>query len=59
MRGRIDGDRLTFETVGEAPVRVRLEWDVSDPPRILWRNEISVADGPFALVEEYVCVPRA
>lgn len=30
MRGWIDGDRLTFETIGDPLVRLRLVWDVSD-----------------------------
>lgn len=57
MRGVIDGDRLTFETIGERPVRVRLVWDVSDPREPRWRNETSVAGGPFGLVEEYGMTP--
>jgi hypothetical protein len=58
MRGWIDGDRLTFETIGEPPVRIRLVWDVSDPERLTWRNEASVGGGPWSLVEEYRCTAR-
>ena len=57
MRGWIDGDRLTFETIGDPPVRLRLVWDVSDPNEATWRNERSVAGGPWTLVEEYRCTP--
>ncbi|HEX6400068.1 MAG TPA: hypothetical protein VF108_06310 [Actinomycetota bacterium] len=58
LRGRIEGDRLIFETVApDALVRVRLTWDASDPMGILWRNEVSAAGGPWTLVEEYRCLP--
>ena len=57
MRGSIEGDRLTFESIGDLPVRLRLVWDVSDPGDLLWRNEVSVAGAPFTLVEEYHCAP--
>jgi hypothetical protein len=59
MRGRIERDRLTFESVGDPPVRLRLVWDVSDSDDLKWRNEMSVAGAPFALVEEYHCAPVA
>ncbi|HET9985915.1 MAG TPA: DUF1579 family protein [Longimicrobiales bacterium] len=57
MRGRIEGDRLHFESTGEPPVRIRLLWDLSDPAHVVWRNELSVGGGPWSLVEEYVCTP--
>lgn len=57
MRGWIDGDRLTFETIGEGPVRLRLVWDATDPSRMTWRNEMSVGGAPWSLVEEYRCTP--
>ena len=57
MRGWIEGDRLTFETIGEAPARLRLTWDLTAPDRLVWRNELSIGGGPFALVEEYSCRP--
>jgi Protein of unknown function (DUF1579) len=55
MRGWIDGDRLTFKSIGDPPVRLRLVWDVSDPATMTWRNEMSVGGGPWSLVEEYRC----
>jgi Protein of unknown function (DUF1579) len=58
MRGWIDGDRLTFETIGDPPVRLRLIWDLRDPESITWRNEMSVGRAPWTLVEEYHCRPR-
>ena len=57
MRGWIDGDRLTFETMAHAPVGVRLVWDLSDPADMTWRNEVSIRGAPWSLVEEYHCTP--
>jgi hypothetical protein len=57
MRGWIEGDRLTFETIGDPPVRLRLVWDASDPSDLRWRNEMSVGGAPWMLVEEYHCTP--
>ena len=48
---------LTFETVGNPPVRLRLTWDISGPAGITWRNEMSVGGSPWSLVEEYHCHP--
>jgi Protein of unknown function (DUF1579) len=53
MRGQLDGDVLTFETMGNGPVRQRMIWDLTDPSAMTWRNEISFDGGPFSLVEEY------
>jgi hypothetical protein len=57
MRGRIEGDRLEFESIGEPPVRLRLVWDLSDPKHPNWRNEMSVGDGSWFLIEEYELTP--
>jgi hypothetical protein len=57
LRGRIDGDRLIFETIGDPRVRLRLVWDISDPATMTWRNEMSVDRHPWSLVEEYQCTP--
>jgi len=57
MRGWIEGDRLTFESMGESPVRIRLVWDRSDPAGMTWRNEMSVGGGPWSLIEEYGLTP--
>ena len=32
-RGRIEGDRLMFESLEAAAVRLRFTWDASDPGR--------------------------
>lgn len=55
MRGWIEGDRLTFEAIGEPSVRLRLVWDASDPEHLTWRNETSVGGAPWSHVEEYHC----
>lgn len=57
MRGWIEADRLHFESIGKPPVRIRLLWDLSDPARLTWRNEVAVGGGAWSLVEEYVCTP--
>jgi hypothetical protein len=57
MRGRVDGDRLVYESVGDGPVRLRLTWDVSDPQSALWTNEASVAHSPWTLIESYRMTP--
>ena len=57
MRGRIEGERLTFESMGDGPVRLRLVWELQSPHEMEWRNEMSVAGGPWSLVETYHCTP--
>lgn len=57
MRGNIEGDRLVFESLGDAPVRIRLTWNAADPADITWRNEMSVGGSPWSLVEEYHMTP--
>jgi hypothetical protein len=57
LRGWIDGDRLTFESIGDPPVKIRLVWDVRNATRPTWRNEMSVAGAPWFLVEEYELTP--
>jgi len=59
MRGHIEGDRLTFESIGEPLVRLRLVWELADGGDITWRNEMSVAGGPWSLIETYHCTPAA
>jgi hypothetical protein len=53
MHGRLDRDVLTFESLGEGPVRLRMVWNLADPEAMTWRIEMSVGGAPFALVEEY------
>ena len=57
MRGRIERDRLVFETIDDAPVRLRMTWDASDPPRLTWRNESSTEGRDWFLIESYTMTP--
>jgi hypothetical protein len=57
MSGWIAGDQLVFETAPDAPVRLRLTWDATDPDDIVWRNEAAVGSGPWTLVEAYHMTP--
>jgi hypothetical protein len=56
-RGQIDGDRLIFESLEDAGIRLRFTWDASDPDVIIWRNEMTDGDGTWFLIEEYPMVP--
>jgi hypothetical protein len=56
-RGRIDGDRLVFQSMPDADVRLRFTWDASDESAILWKNEVGLPDGSWFPVEEYRMVP--
>jgi hypothetical protein len=56
-RGHIDGERLIFESLPDAPVRLRFTWDAAEPGIMTWRNEMRLADGSWFLIEEYPMVP--
>jgi hypothetical protein len=56
-RGYIEADRLVFESLPDAPVRLRFTWDASDPTVTTWRNEMALSDGSWFLVEEYPMTP--
>jgi len=55
--GEIEGDRFTITSdgaqIGGAPVRLRMIWDAGNPEVMTWQNEMSIAGGPWTLVEEY------
>jgi hypothetical protein len=55
LRGWIEGNLLTFQSIGHPTVRIRLFWHLADADRMTWRNEASVNGGPFRLVERYEC----
>jgi hypothetical protein len=57
MTGRIDGDRLVFESAEGSPARLRLVWDATDPNAIAWRNEMAIGDDTWFLIEEYRMTP--
>jgi hypothetical protein len=60
--GVIDGDRFVITsdsaTIGGAPIRLRIIWDLSTPGIMHWSNEMSLSDGPWTLIEEYDMRPR-
>jgi hypothetical protein len=56
MKGRIDCDRLVFETASQG-MKFRLTWDASSPGVIHWRNETSPDGKTWSLVESYLCKP--
>jgi hypothetical protein len=57
MRGRIEGDRLVYESIGDSPMRLRMTLDVADPQAAVWTNELSEAGGPWRLIERYRMTP--
>jgi len=57
LAGHVEGDRMTFESIGDRPVRIRLVWDISHRDDMIWRNEMSLGDGAWSLVEEYHMTP--
>ena len=59
MRGRIDGDRLVFESLGAGPGVLRLTWDATDPAELLWSNEASPDGVHWRLIETYRMTPDA
>jgi hypothetical protein len=52
-RGWIEGDRLVFESMGDAPVRLRFTWETASEGVINWKNEMALGDGEWFLIEEY------
>jgi Protein of unknown function (DUF1579) len=59
MHGRIDGDRLIFETASDAPVRLRLTWEAADPANIMWHNEAFIDGKTWTLIETYHMTPSS
>jgi uncharacterized protein DUF1579 len=59
MRGRIDGDRLIYETADARPVRLRLTWDLTNPTTPVWTNEVCLRRDTWQLVESYRMRPAA
>ena len=59
LRGEMDGPKLVMTPLNHLQasgqqVALRFVWDATDPNAVLWRNEVSVAGGPWALIEDYV-----
>ena len=57
LRGRIDGDRLVFETIDDSLPRLRLTWDASNAGDLTWRNESSPGGKEWSLIEAYRMTP--
>jgi hypothetical protein len=57
LHGRIDEARFIIETPPAEAVQLRMAWEVIAPGQVTWRNECSIAGGPWFLVEEYLCTP--
>ena len=56
-RGYIEQDRLVFESLPDAPVRLRFAWEASKADVTIWRNEMARDDGSWFLIEEYSMLP--
>jgi Protein of unknown function (DUF1579) len=52
-RGRIEGDRLIYESLQDALPRIRLTWILTDSTHATWRNEFTVDGETWSLIEEY------
>jgi Protein of unknown function (DUF1579) len=52
-RGRIEGDRLVYESLQEGLPRIRLTWILTDPDHATWRNEFTLDGQTWGLIEEY------
>ncbi len=55
-RGKLDGDRLVYESLQEGLPRIRLTWDRTDPGHCTWRNEFTLDGQTWSLIEEYEMV---
>ncbi len=59
---KIEGRVFTLATdaiVAGRPAKLRMRQDYTDPNAVLWKNEFSVNDGPWQLIEEYVVRPQS
>jgi hypothetical protein len=53
FRGRLEGDRLVYESLSDALPRIRLTWILDDETHARWRNEYTLDGTTWTLVEEY------
>jgi hypothetical protein len=58
-RGRIEGDRLVYDSLLEERPRIRFTWVLTDPDRCTWRNEYNIDGATWTLIEEYRMVASA
>jgi Protein of unknown function (DUF1579) len=52
-RGRIEGNRLIYQSLAEDLPRIRLTWILDDESHCRWRNEYTLDGTTWTLVEEY------
>ena len=52
-RGRLEGERLTYESLQEGLPRIRLTWILDDETHCRWRNEFTLDGETWNLIEEY------
>ena len=52
-RGRIEGERLVYESVSDALPRIRLTWILTGRDQATWRNEFTLDGETWGLIEEY------
>ncbi|HEX2911533.1 MAG TPA: DUF1579 family protein [Chloroflexia bacterium] len=57
MSGRIEGNRFMAENSPGGPVRLELVWELVGDGTIKWTNRCSINEGPWFVVEEYICTP--
>jgi hypothetical protein len=51
------GTGSSFESIADTGTRLCFTWDASAPGVINWRNEMSLGDGSWFLIEEYPMIP--
>ena len=56
FRGRIEGERLVYESLSSILPRIRLTWILTDPDHATWRNELTLDGETWSLIEEYEMV---
>jgi hypothetical protein len=57
MSGRIEGNSFITENSAGSPLRLQMVWERLAEGKIKWTNRSSINDGPWFLIEEYVCSP--
>ena len=57
-RGQLEGNRLTYQSLGDALPRIRLTWILDDAEHATWRNEYTLDGESWNLIEEYEMVVR-
>ena len=53
FRGRLEDDRLVYESLAEGLPRIRLTWILDDETHARWRNEYTLDGSTWTLIEEY------